>query len=66
MPQNKKDIKVLECVQRRVNKMVKDLEGKPYGQQRSVDLLTLEKRRATGNLVCSLQLPHEGKRRNRN
>ena len=32
-PQYKKDIRLLECVQRRVTKVVKGLKGKPYEEQ---------------------------------
>lgn len=51
-PQQKKDIKVLESVERRAMKMVNGLEGKLYKKWlRSLDFLSLEKRSLRGGLI---------------
>jgi len=50
VPQYTKDIELLECVQRIVTKMVKDLESKSYKEQlRSLGLWSMEKRRLRGS-----------------
>ena len=60
-PHFEKDVKVVECIQRRATKLVKELEATSYEELlRTLGLSILNKRRLRGNLIILYSLLRRG------
>ena len=58
-PQYRKDIEVLEKVQRRATKLIPEIKDKPYEERlRIIGLTTLEDRRIRGDLIEVFKIMH--------
>jgi len=55
-PQHRKDMDLLEQVQRKATKIIKELEHLPYEEKlRELWVFSLEKRRPQGDLIATFQ-----------
>ena len=58
-PQFKEDVKVLECIQRRATKLVKELEGMSCEEQLRTRLVWFGEEEDEGQPHCTPQLPEK-------
>ena len=55
-PHYRRDVDLLECVQRRTTKMIQGMKHLPYEDRlRELELFSLEKRRLQGDLIAAFQ-----------